>query len=61
MPCRLMQKRLYSCPHTHALLKYPLTLQTDVYLRGEKIADARTPEIYHFNSAPLRFELRTGF
>jgi outer membrane cobalamin receptor len=56
-------KRADAAPRVNALLKYQLTPKTDVYLRGENIANNRTIEINDFsvNGAAVYFGLQTGF
>ncbi len=55
--------RAQSAPRINALLKYGLTPNTDVYLRGENVTDERTPELFDFNynGAAFYLGLRTGF
>ena len=56
-------RRAQAAPRVNALLKYQLTPKTDVYLRGENIANNRTVEINDFsvNGAAVYFGLQTGF
>jgi outer membrane cobalamin receptor len=57
------KRRANAAPHINALLKYHLTPKTDLYLRGENIANNRTIEIGDFgvNGAAVYFGLQTGF
>jgi outer membrane cobalamin receptor len=52
-----------SAPRINVLLKYRLAPKTELYLRGENIADERSPEIFdfNFNGAAFYLGLRTGF
>lgn len=56
-------RRAEAAPRINALLKYQLTPKTDLYLRGENIANNRTTEIHDFtvNGAAVYFGLQTGF
>jgi len=56
-------RRAEAAPRVNALLKYQLTPKTDLYLRGENIANNRTTEIHDFtvNGAAVYFGLQTGF
>jgi outer membrane cobalamin receptor len=55
--------RANAAPRINALLKYQLSVKTDVYLRGENITNERTPQLYDFNynGAAFYLGLRTGF
>jgi outer membrane cobalamin receptor len=57
------KRRANAAPHVNALLKYHLKPKTDLYLRGENIANNRTIEIGDFavNGAAVYFGLQTGF
>jgi outer membrane cobalamin receptor len=57
------KRRANAAPHVNALLKYHLTPKTDLYLRGENIANNRTIEIGDFgvNGAAVYFGVQTGF
>jgi outer membrane cobalamin receptor len=56
-------RRADAAPRLNALLKYQFTPKTNLYLRGENIANNRTIEIGDFavNGAAVYFGLQTGF